>query len=146
VSFLRALLGDLVEKRLWPIALLLAMTAVAVPLVLGRGGTGAAGAPVAAQPAAAGDAAALSAPAVEIVGPGSVRSRSGNERDPLRRATKAPAATATADGAAAKLRARVYHGGRDVLREMIKDAQTAAAIGRFGFDRSLGAVVATNAP
>jgi hypothetical protein len=40
----------------------------------------------------------------------------------------------------------VYDGGRDVLREIIKDEQTAAAIGRFGFDRSLGAVVATNAP
>jgi hypothetical protein len=40
----------------------------------------------------------------------------------------------------------VYHGGRGVLREVIKDRQTAAAIGRFGFDRSLGAVVTTNAP
>jgi hypothetical protein len=306
MTLLRGLLSDLVEKRLWPIALLLAITAVAVPVVLGRGGTAAAGAPVAAQPVApAADGAASSTPAVEIVGPASVRSRSGDGRDPFRRATQAAAPTATEDGApapshaaptastsasksvaadmpapatttatkpataphaaagerarsgatvyrtrvrwrqddkagvrvvsrlqplggpsnpallylgttkggaravfllgpnasadgegtcaektcrvirlkagattvvgvhgegggdvrrytvvvddivrkvaasdaaAAKLRARVYHGGRDVLREMIKDAQTAAAIGRFGFDRGLGAVVATNAP
>jgi hypothetical protein len=305
MNLLRALLGDLVEKRLWPIALLLAITAVAVPIVLGRGGTGAADAPVVTQPAAAPDGAASATPAVEIVGPASVRSRSGKERDPFRRATTAPAATATEDGApatsqaaskaasapktkvaadapaaataaatkpataahaaasrqarpaatvyrtrvrwgkdakagvrgvsrlqplggrsnpallylgttkggaravillgpnasangegrcaektcrviklkagartvvsverrdggeprrytlvvdrivdqavaseaaAAKLRARVDHDGRDVLRQIIKDAQTAAAIGRFGFDRSLGAVVAANAP
>jgi hypothetical protein len=311
VNLVRAVLGDLVEKRLWPIALLLAMTAVAVPVVLGRGGTGAADAPVATQPAAAADGAASSTPAVQLVGPASVRRRSGRERDPFRRATTAPAATATVDGApaqsqaaskaasapkpaavdasaaatttttkpaaaapaapaaagaqarsaatvasvyrarvrwghddddearvrgvarlqplggrsnpallylgttkrhravfllgpsasasgestcaektcrviklkagartvvnvedrdggearrytlvvdgivrqpvasraaAARLRTRVYDGGRDVLREIIKDEQTAAAIGRFGFDRRLGAVVATNAP
>jgi hypothetical protein len=307
VNLLRAVLGDLVEKRLWPIALLLAITAVAVPVVLGRGGTGAADAPVATQPAAAAGGAASATPVVEIVGPASARSRPGTERDPFRRATPAGAATATADGApapaqagstaasspkkdaaaapaaasattakpataapaaarrqprpaataasvyrtrvrwnhndddkarargvsrlqplggrsdpallylgtttrhravfllgpnasangestcaektcrviklkagartvvsvedkdggarrytlvidrivrrhvagkaaAAKLRARVYGGGRDVLREIIKDEQTAAAIGRFGFDHSLGAVVVTNAP
>jgi len=48
--------------------------------------------------------------------------------------------------AAAKLRARVYGGGRDVLREIIKDSATAAAIGQFRFDRTLGAVVDTTAP
>ncbi|HEY0346336.1 MAG TPA: hypothetical protein VGC59_16920 [Solirubrobacteraceae bacterium] len=310
MNLVRAVLGDLVEKRLWPIALLLAITAVAVPVVLGRGGTGAADAPVATQPAAAAGGAASATPVVEIVGPASARSRPGTERDPFRRATPAAAATATADGApapapaqagstaasspkraaaaapaaasattakpataapaaarrqprpaataatvyrtrvrwnhndddkarvrgvsrlqplggrsdpallylgtttrhravfllgpnasangestcaektcrviklkagartvvsvedeeggaarrytlvidrivrrhvagkaaAAKLRARVYGGGRDVLREIIKDKQTAAAIGRFGFDHSLGAVVVTNAP
>lgn len=48
--------------------------------------------------------------------------------------------------AAAKLRRSVHPDGRDVLRAMIKDAKTAAAIGQFGFDRTRGAVVAISAP
>jgi hypothetical protein len=296
VTYLRSLLADLVEKRLWPIALLLAITAVAVPVVLGHGGDAASDAP-AVVPAAPADAATPSTPAVKLVGPASVRRRPGVIRDPFRRTKKAaakprtraasasgsesaptaksaeadtpahatttPAATgataagqpaasgpsvyrtrvrwgqdakadvhglsrlqplggrsnpallylgttktgaravfllgpnASADGdgtcaekscrivrlkagdttvvtvpgqdgaatrqytlvvhriarsapsspaAAATLRARVDHDGRDVLRTLIKDAATAAAIGQFRFDRSLGAVVAVSAP
>ena len=296
MTFLRSLLTDLVEKRLWPIALLLAITAVAVPVVLGRGGQAAGEAP-AVLPATPAGATAPSVPAVKLVGPASVRSRSGAVRDPFRRtkkkaakhrtrtasksgsgstptakadtpaapapATKTAAATgavaasqpaasgpsvyrtrvrwgqdakadvhglsrlqplggrtnpallylgttkagaravfllgpnasAAGDGtcaektcrivrlkagektvvtvqgqdggtarrhtlvvhkivrtatssaaAAAKLRARVDHDGRDVLHAVIKDAATAAAIGQFRFDRSLGAVVAVSAP
>jgi hypothetical protein len=310
MTLLRSLLDDLVARRLWPIALLLAITAVAVPVVLGGGGGAAA--PVASPPAARAGGAASAAPAVEVVGPASVRGRSGKVRDPFRRpkapsvssaghasgststsaststststsatresskagtpapagaaattratATGAGAATAAdaaaasaatvyrtrvrwgrdakgdargvsrleplggrshpallylgttragaravfllgpdavADGdgtcaektcrvirlkagdrtvlsvrpqdggearrytlaidaitrrvagsarAAAKLRARVHRDGRDVLRTMIEDAATAAAIGRFRFDSALGAVVATTAP
>ncbi|HTN24670.1 MAG TPA: hypothetical protein VL120_11830 [Solirubrobacteraceae bacterium] len=44
------------------------------------------------------------------------------------------------------LRARVDADGRSVLREMIKDPHTAAAIGLFAYDRATGAVVATDAP
>jgi hypothetical protein len=300
MTLLRSLFEDLVEKRLWPIALLLAITAVAVPVALGRSGAGA-GAP-AAPPAT--DGAAAATPAVEIVGPAAVRGRAGPVRDPFRRSTTAAAKTtthgaprakesepaaagsastgaatdspaaattdgapvaaspaaggaavhapassvyrarvrwghdehaavrglsrlqplggssnpgllylgttqrgaravfllgpnATADGdgacaektcrvmrlkagdttvvtvhgdegttpqrftlvvdaiarraagseaAAGKLRARVDRDGRDVLREIIKDSATAAAIGQFRFDRTLGAVVATTAP
>jgi hypothetical protein len=303
VTLLRGLLQDLVEKRLWPIALLLAITAVAVPVVLGHSGAGA-GTPVAPPSAAAADGAGASTPAVQVVGPAAVRARSGPVRDPFRRSTKAgskttthggtqlkksatsasasastgaaadsaaaatttagsPVATtpagvdgpsvsaasvyrarvrwgqdehaavsglsrlqplggssnpgllylgttkggaravfllgpnASADGdgtcaektcrvirlkagdttvvsvqagdraapqrfelvvdaiarhtaaseaAAGRLRARVDHDGRDVLREIIKDSATAAAIGQFRFDRILGAVVATTAP
>jgi hypothetical protein len=300
MTFLRSLLTDLVEKRLWPIALLLAITAAAVPVVLGHGGQAASDAP-AVLPAAPADAATASTPAVKLVGPASVHSRSGAVRDPFRRTKKpaakhrtkaasrsgsgststtksatadapaaaastatktavatgataagAPAASgpsvyrtrvrwgqdakadvhgvsrlqplgggsdpallylgttkagaravfllgpnASADGdgtcaektcrvlrlkagnttvvtvqgedggasrqytlviddiarsatsseaAAAKLRARVDHDGRDVLNAMIKDAATAAAIGQFRFDRTLGAVVAVSAP
>jgi hypothetical protein len=47
---------------------------------------------------------------------------------------------------AAELRARVHPDGRDVLRAIIKDAKTAAAIGQFTYDLSLGAVVALAAP
>jgi hypothetical protein len=53
---------------------------------------------------------------------------------------------ASSEAAAAKLRARVDHDGRNVLSAMIKDAATAAAIGQFRFDRTLGAVVAVSAP
>lgn len=44
------------------------------------------------------------------------------------------------------LRARVHPHGRDALRAMIKDRPTAAAIGQFAYDRTMGAVVATTAP
>jgi hypothetical protein len=300
MTLLRSLLSDLVEKRLWPVALLLAIAVAAVPLALGHGGQAASDAPVV-LPAAPPDAAT---PAVKLVGPAAVRSRTGTVRDPFRRAKKEKKATATAAGkgadpgsgsgstpaaksgaadapadaavpattqtattggtaakpaasgasvyrprvrwgqdanaaihgvsrlqplgglsnpallylgttkagsrvvfllgpnasvdgdstcaektcrvvrlkagdttvvtvqaqdggeahhytlviddiarsaassqaAAAKLRARVHHDGRDVLHAMIKDAGTAAAIGQFRFDRSLGAVVAVSAP
>jgi hypothetical protein len=42
MSFLRNLVSDLVEKRLWPVALLLVGALVAVPFLLGGGGTSAA--------------------------------------------------------------------------------------------------------
>ena len=38
MSFLRNLLADLVEKRLWPVAVVLAGALVAVPFLLGGGG------------------------------------------------------------------------------------------------------------
>jgi len=102
MSFLRSLLDELVEKRLWPIALLLLITAVAVPLVLGQGGKGAGEAPVAAPANAPADDAASSAPAVQVVGQASVRRRHGKVRDPFRRPTKESAArVATDDGAPA---------------------------------------------
>jgi hypothetical protein len=53
---------------------------------------------------------------------------------------------ASGEAAARKLRGRVDRDGRDVLREIIKDSATAAAIGQFRFDRTLGAVVAATAP
>jgi hypothetical protein len=40
-----------------------------------------------------------------------------------------------------KLRDRVHADGRDVLRTVIKDQATAAAVGRLSYDRSRGAVV-----
>jgi hypothetical protein len=41
---------------------------------------------------------------------------------------------------------RVDADGRDVLRQIIKDPATAAAIGQFGYDRTVGAVVRNPAP
>ncbi|HEV7884901.1 MAG TPA: hypothetical protein VGO81_15115 [Solirubrobacteraceae bacterium] len=101
MTLLRSLFEDLVEKRLWPIALLLAITAVAVPVALGRSGAGTS-APAAPPASAAGEGAAAATPAVEIVGPAAVRGRSGAVRDPFRRSTTAAAKTATHRGAGAK--------------------------------------------
>jgi hypothetical protein len=98
VTLLRNLLSDLVDRRLWPIALLLAIAAVAIPVVLGSGGEGATDAPAAPLPA---DAVASPVPAVEVVGPAAVRSRAGKVRDPFRRSAKGAAARATDDGAPA---------------------------------------------
>jgi hypothetical protein len=98
MSFLRSLLDDLVAKRLWPIALALLITAVAVPVVLGHGGKGAGAAPAASVPA---DGGATATPAVRIVAPASDRSRPGKVRDPFRRTVKAAARAATVDGAPA---------------------------------------------
>jgi hypothetical protein len=50
------------------------------------------------------------------------------------------------EDAALALRARVDKDGRPVLRAMIKDPKTAAAIGQFGYALSLGAVVSVTAP
>jgi len=96
MTFARALVRDLVDKRLWPVAVLLVAALIAVPLLLAGGGS--AGKPV---PAAAIDAdtsatASRSVPAVELVGPPSVRSRPGTVRDPFRR-PKPKAVKASAD-------------------------------------------------
>jgi len=87
MNFARALLHDLVAKRLWPVAALLAAALIAVPLLIGGGGSADDASPA---PAAAieGDASAGAPPAgsaVELVGPASVRSRPGKVRDPFRR-------------------------------------------------------------
>ena len=50
------------------------------------------------------------------------------------------------EDAALALRARVHEDGRKVLRAMIKDPLTAAAIGQFGYALSVGAVVQITAP
>jgi hypothetical protein len=49
--------------------------------------------------------------------------------------------TVAGEAALRELRDRVHADGRDVLRTMIKDETTAAAIGKLTYDRSLGAVV-----
>ena len=86
MNFARALLRDLVDKRLWPIAVLLAATLVAVPLLIGGGSADdAAPVPAAALDEGASASASQSAPAVELVGPASVRARAGKVRDPFRR-------------------------------------------------------------
>ena len=78
----RAILRDLVDKRLWPIAIVLLVALVAVPVVIGRSGDGAVVAPLPAPaaPAAGGDAdTAIAVAAPTVLG----RSRGGAVRDPF---------------------------------------------------------------
>jgi hypothetical protein len=84
---LRRIAEDLVEKRLWPIALVLVLAVVAVPLLIGGGSADPGGSELAATPAT--PAVESSSPAVELVGPPAVRSRPGKLRDPFRRTKKA---------------------------------------------------------
>ena len=96
---LRTLFDDLREKRLLPVAVLLAAAAVAVPVVIGGGGGDADGADAAvvAVPGPAEEA----RPAVELVGPAAVRSRPGKVRDPFRRTKAAKASESSATPATA---------------------------------------------
>lgn len=91
MKHLRDVWTDLVEKRLWPVALLLVGALVAVPILLGSGADDEAGAPVA--PATSSAAAALPAPAVKLAeAAGGSTSRAGKSRDPFRKAPQ-PAPT-----------------------------------------------------
>jgi hypothetical protein len=100
MSALRRLADDLVEKRLWPVALLLVVALVAIPLVIGGGSTAPAG-PELATSSPPVRPAATATPAVELVGPPAVRSRPGKVRDPFRR-TKAKATTKPASASSSK--------------------------------------------
>ncbi|MDQ1715685.1 MAG: hypothetical protein QOC60_1630, partial [Frankiaceae bacterium] len=100
MSFARALIRELVDKRLWPVAVVLLVALLAVPVMLSRGGDDPASddaPPVADASAGAG---ATKVPAVKITGPPSVRSRPGQVRDPFRR-TPVKLETATTPSAAA---------------------------------------------
>jgi hypothetical protein len=92
MTLLRSVWGDLVDKRLWPLAALLVVALVALPIVLGRGG----GDPA---PAAAPAAAAPPADVVALhAGPATSRPRA-RARDPFaqrKRTAGAPAAIASA--------------------------------------------------
>ena len=112
ISHVRNLLQDLVERRLWPVALLLAVALAAVPVVLGRGGGDAAS--TAALPAApatgagTGTGTAEKAQITIDTSVPAVRDRAGRLRNPFKSpASAAPKVTAAAgdspssDGSAA---------------------------------------------
>jgi hypothetical protein len=89
-THIRNLVQDLVERRLWPVALLLAVALAAVPVVLGRGGEDAA--PTAALPATPAPGAATAEQAevsLDTSAPAD-RDRGGPVRNPF----KAPASHA----------------------------------------------------
>jgi hypothetical protein len=84
MSHLRNLIHDLVERRLWPVALLLAVALAAVPVVLGRGGDDAT--PTAALPTpatGADDATAQNAEVTVDTSVPVVRERPGTKRNPF---------------------------------------------------------------
>jgi hypothetical protein len=83
--YARALVNDLVDKNLWPVALLLCVAIVAIPILLSRGAgsDGAAGVPVAAPPA---DVDVTNV--FERVGPPTVKPRSSQQQDPFRQPAK----------------------------------------------------------
>ncbi len=85
MSSIRRLLDELVERRLWPIALALAIALVAIPVVVGTGSDSPDARELGvidADPAPL----AKATPAVVLVGPPEVRARPGKLRDPFRRA------------------------------------------------------------
>lgn len=98
MSFARNIIRDLVEKRLWPVALLMVIAAVAIP-VLGGGLASSKSTSDEALPAAP-DATSAST-AVELLGPPSVHKRPGKLVDPFRRAHKKQVETTTTTPAAA---------------------------------------------
>lgn len=81
MSFLRNLFSDLVERRLWPVAALLVVALVAVPVLLAKPSTGEEQAPLPAP----GDVVDARGPSVSLADPpGSLsRVRPGGERDPF---------------------------------------------------------------
>ena len=112
ISHVRNLVQDLVERRLWPVAVLLAVALAAVPVVLGRGGGDAAS--TAALPAApatgagTGTGTAEKAQITIDTSVPAVRDRAGRLRNPFKApASAAPKLTAaagdtpSADGSAA---------------------------------------------
>lgn len=77
MAFLRSIAADLVEKKLWPIAVALVVALVAIPVVLGKGATDADPVPVptpaTGAPAAKAAVAVETAELVKRVRPGAVR-------------------------------------------------------------------------
>jgi hypothetical protein len=134
VSGARKLLEDLVEKRLWPVALLLVVAAIAVPVLIGAGSGSTQ--PTIRTPR---EAVASATPAVDLVGPPAVRSRPGVVRDPFRRprpkaaksaapagkASAAGSSTASAQTGGAKAQADTEHATPSNARRLAP-AETAA--------------------
>lgn len=100
MSFLQNLWRDLVDKRLWPVAVALVLAAVAVPVLMGGGSSTVATAPATTPPA---DAAVPGTAQVTVAVDGGTkeRSRAGSARDPFKplifaKVAKAPATASTA--------------------------------------------------
>jgi hypothetical protein len=89
----RKLVDDLINKKLWPVALALVLAAVAIPVLISGSGSDAGSDVPDPSFALAAPGAASASPAVELVGPPAVRSRDGAVRDPFRRKKVAPPAT-----------------------------------------------------
>lgn len=82
MSFLQNLWRDLVDKRLWPVAIVLVLAAVAVPILIGGGSDD--GETTAALPTTTGGAAAQAQVAVAVDSDINPKSRAGKSRDPFK--------------------------------------------------------------
>jgi hypothetical protein len=120
MNAMRTLFDDLVEKKLWPAALLLIVAAIAVPLLIAGGDGGASDVPDSAS--APTTSAASATPAVELVGPPAVRSRDGAVRDPFRRAKAKAAADASKRAAAGSAASGAKSGGSAAATSTAKKA------------------------
>jgi hypothetical protein len=99
MTVVRGILQDLVEKKLWPLAVLLIAAIFAVPVLLGGDDAPAADPPL---PAAQASADRLAKAAIELQGPANVRRPSGEGLDPFRQPPKpASSDAAPATGGAA---------------------------------------------
>jgi hypothetical protein len=101
VTFLRSVVDDLIEKRLWPFAVALLVALVAIPVVLGHSSSAAAPASPAATAAAAGQPAS-GANALVSVDPalGEDRTPKGKVRNPFKQQHVQAAVTATSTATA----------------------------------------------
>jgi hypothetical protein len=95
MGFLRSIVTDLVEKRLWPVAILLVLALAAVPVLLGRGAEPEPGPSAAAPAAPASTPAARAQIAVDVPVPAN-RERDGKLRNPFKQRGATAAAPATA--------------------------------------------------
>jgi len=96
MTFVRNLGHDLVDKKLWPLAILLVLALVAVPVLLGGGGSSAtpvAAAPTGAAGAAPGTAGAATASVASVVEEPALRRRDGKVRDPFKQQYQAKSTT-----------------------------------------------------
>jgi hypothetical protein len=120
----RKLVDDLIEKRLWPVALVLVVAAFAVPMLIGGGSDAGSDTPDPSfAPATTHDAAT---PAVELVGPPAVRTRAGAVRDPFRRKkvpkTDTGAITSTPAGSAKSAAAQTGAAKTDTTKSVASTA------------------------
>jgi hypothetical protein len=102
VTFLRSLVDDLIEKRLWPFAVALVVALVAIPVVLGRGGSAAPAAPSPVASAASAGQPASGQTALVNVDPslGEGRVPDGKVRNPFKQQHVPSAITATSTATA----------------------------------------------
>jgi hypothetical protein len=106
VSFLQNLWRDLVDKRLWPVAIALLVAAVAVPVLMGGGSSDVASAPAPAPAPTAGAVPGAAQVTVAVDADGKERTRAGSARDPFKplifaKVAKAPSTAATTGGSGA---------------------------------------------
>jgi hypothetical protein len=102
MSFVKSILGDLREKKLWPVAAVLLVAVIAVPVVLSKGSSSSNLAPVAQLPSTGSGAAAASGlPAVSVSSVPSEGRINGKGRNPFAQFGGSTSSTGTTGSTAA---------------------------------------------